>query len=84
MTEWQLMEAAPKDGTHILLLIPDYDVEMNYSTGEKTKTPKTSAIEGWWDYDEWDTVTLPKHGCGCCGWINQEPIRWMPLPVMST
>lgn len=41
-----------------------------------------SWIEGWWDNSDkiWRTITLPSHGCGCCGWTDPEPEFWHPLP----
>lgn len=81
MTEWRPIESAPKDGTHILLLVPDYDYD------EEPKRPLTRVIEGWWGDDpfwanteNWEVATLPSHGCDCCSTSNQTPTHWMPLP----
>lgn len=66
--KWLPIETAPKDGTSILLLIED------------------SAIEGSWyapSYGEpyWAPVVLSSHGCGCCGYADDPPTHWRPLPT---
>jgi hypothetical protein len=76
---WQTIETAPKDGAHVLLLIPDYEYG-GYSIHDKK--PINVAIEGWWDIDieEWRVAILPSHGCGCCAGSNDNPTHWMPIP----
>ena len=66
VTEWRSMEDAPKDGTHILLVIGGKIIE---GCWEKNAYPKPN----------WEAVTLPQHGCGCCSGNNPEPSFWMPL-----
>ena len=78
---WQPIKTAPKDGTHIMLCIPDWDYE------QTPKAPTRVMVEGWWDEEmypsgEWRVITLPSHGCDCCAFENQEPTHWMPLPEM--
>ena len=77
---WQPIETAPEDGTHVLLLIKDYEYGGDYSIHEKR--PVNVAIEGWWDADiaEWRVVVLPSHGCDCCSAPNSDPTHWMPIP----
>jgi hypothetical protein len=29
---------------------------------------------------EWDFITLPEHGCGCCFNSDSKPTHWMELP----
>lgn len=66
---WKTMDTAPKDGTHIILLC------------------EGQAIEGYWsenfykpERSQWEVAKLSSHGCGCCGWDNEEPTGWFPLP----
>jgi hypothetical protein len=68
---WRPISEAPRDGTHILGLFD-----------------KVGAVECWFGHDvetttsepEWCAVSLPSHGCGCCGSKNPEPTGWQPLP----
>lgn len=69
MSEWQPIESAPKDGTHVILLVDDVAIEGWYG-------PR-------WDGDTnpaWSYVRLSSHGCGCCGSDDGEPTAWIPLP----
>ena len=66
---WQPIETAPRDGTHILVLMEGAVIEAWWETG----------FEEW--LGNWDCVTLPSHGCGCCYSSNAEPTHWMPLPA---
>ena len=65
---WQPIETAPKDGTHILVIIEDAVVEAWWDENEGYRS-------------EWSTPSLSSHGCGCCSGNNDEPTHWMPLPV---
>ena len=68
MTDWKPIETAPKDGTRIILLVNNYAIEAHYDN------------EGYYE-SKWEVVSLPVHGCGCCGDENEEPTHWMPLPA---
>jgi hypothetical protein len=68
MTNWQPIETAPKDGTHILLLVENKAIEGWYGYSELSKVHK------------WKVVELPIHGCGCCSCENDNPTGWTPLP----
>ena len=38
-------------------------------------------IEGSLDCNgNWSTITLDRHGCGCCGYDTDEFTHWMNLP----
>jgi hypothetical protein len=60
---WQPIETAPKDGTHILLFIEDQAIEAWWD-------------DSW---DEWSTAYLSSHGCGCCSSSNETPTHWAVL-----
>jgi hypothetical protein len=64
---WQPIETAPRDGTHILVLMEDAMIEAWWDTTYGT--------------GEWDCVSVSRHGCGCCSSENDEPTHWMPLPA---
>lgn len=78
-TPWRPIEEAPKDGTHIILKFIQDDGE-------------GACIEGFWgtvkahppyeDFPGWEVVSLPSHGCGCCGNYNQEPTHFMEIPEL--
>ena len=62
--DWQPIETAPKDGTHILLYVEGSVIEGYWYS--------------YWE--EWEVVALSSHGCGCCSCGNDDPLYWMPLP----
>ncbi len=76
MSEWQPIETAPRDGTHVLLY------------AEKATTEAWWDKEGFfWDYvreeagyGKWELVRLSPHGCGCCSSELTSATHWMPLP----
>ncbi len=71
--EWQPIETAPKDGTHILLFIESKIIEGWWEKRE---------YDGPWPMvlELWKTIWLSEHGCGCCAEDNDDPTHWMPLP----
>ena len=38
------------------------------------------AIEGYFNRDRWECITLLSHGCGCCSYTNDQPTHWMDKP----
>ena len=68
MTEWQPIETAPKDGTHIILLVENKAIEGWYE------------YDNWYKDYKWNVVKLPIHGCDCCSHDNDDPTGWTPLP----
>lgn len=73
MTEWQPIETAPKDGTHILAYMENAVIEAWW---EDTSYGNPE-YEG---RGEWECPNLSSHGCGCCSIFNDAPTHWMPLP----
>lgn len=70
MNEWQLIDAAPKDGTRLLLWVPGEEHIIGYYTKEKG----TYAFEGW-------TSGFESSGGYDIGYISLgEPTFWIPLP----
>jgi hypothetical protein len=68
---WNSIASAPKDGSHILLLIDGQAIEGWWYV------PK------WEAEPEWEVVSMHSHGCGCCSSDNDPPTHWMPLPKME-
>lgn len=62
--EWQPIETAPKDGTHILLY-SDQDVLEGYWCDGRKRFIETGYCFV---------------GCGCCADSLTPPTHWMPLP----
>lgn len=63
------MDTAPKDGTSVLLCVEGKAIEGYFDESQAE-----------WGVREWVVVTLLSHGCGCCGFNNEEPKGWLPLP----
>lgn len=77
MTDWQPIETAPKDGTHILAFMEGAVIEAwweDMSYGEPDRA----------GMGEWECPRLSSHGCGCCCSTNDWPTHWMPLPTPPT
>jgi hypothetical protein len=66
---WRPIETAPKDGTHVLVILEGVVIEAWFEGGF-----------GDWP-GRWEVVKVSSHGCGCCSNDNEEPMCWMPLPV---
>lgn len=76
MSEWQPIETAPKDGTHVLLHVEGYVVEAWWDAeGYFYDYSKDEAA-----YGKWEVAKLAPHGCGCCSSELNPPKFWMPLP----
>ena len=70
MSEWQPIETAPKDGTEILLKIPQLWEEPQGRIGSG------DYFSACW-YDESSEFWVNRLG----GWISlYRPTHWMPLP----
>lgn len=77
VAEWQPIETAPKDGTHILGWCAEFgarETKMNFygegSIGHANWKSGKGPRESGWD------CTEPKNGWG----LNWNPTHWMPLP----
>lgn len=71
MSEWRLIEIAPKDGTDVLLYVPEVRRIMAASY-------KASITTGYFDNGSW-------HLCETGGYAEDDeiyptPTHWMPLP----
>jgi hypothetical protein len=66
MSEWQPIETAPKDGTHIILFWP-YVTDEGHVTSGYWYLPGEGEIAGWHSWDVNGYATPPTH--------------WMPLPA---
>lgn len=69
MAEWQLIDTAPKDGTHILLVDAD-----------DTPLADREVCMGWWAFNEWRDYG----NIGCNGQYEYAPTHWMPAPQPPT
>ena len=72
---WLGMDTAPRDGTHILLLIDDAVIEGWWDRFERSD----GSI---YEPSEWSVASLASHGCGCCSGQNSDPTAWQPLPAI--
>ena len=71
---WQPIETAPKDGTHILAILPDSDTCHVICWADASKGIRVGCgVYGW--HVAWD-------GYPCAG--HSTPTHWMPLPAAPT
>ena len=63
---WRPIASAPMDGTDILLFSDDGVYQAKWIKNRLCAY--------------WVALSLPEHGCGCCGHNNASPTHWMPLP----
>jgi hypothetical protein len=84
---WQSLDAAPKDGTHILLLTSDFGAVEGWWDGSVTNFYKSQ--KGWASYDpdnaQGDWVSIWRVGDDpdrrlYCG---STPHAWAPLPKVT-
>src|SRR6202043_2667883 len=74
MSEWQLIETAPKDGTHILVCNATIPF-----TSSWTFNQRPPAVVHWWDWEEDESGFYLSSG----GLESDHPFNathWMPLP----
>lgn len=69
---WQPIETAPMDGTHILVSYEGQGITEAWYEVEKSS-------DGEIYYQEWEALKLGQHGCGCCSYKDEDPTHWMPL-----
>lgn len=62
--QWQPIETAPKDGTHVLFYVDEYWIEGWFNIAR----------------NRFDYAWLPSHGIGDGGYDDPYPTAWMPLP----
>jgi len=73
-SQWQPIETAPRDGTHILATLPDSDTCHVICWVDASKGIRVGCgVYGW--HVAWD-------GYPCAGYST--PTRWMPLPAPPT
>lgn len=70
MSEWQPIETAPKDGTHILIATPGRSVLIAYWR-EEALFERFEKGAAWQVFDCED---------GWYSWAEKEATHWMPLP----
>ena len=90
MSEWQPIETAPKDGTHILVLRPSdqgwppycrymvsfWEEDLSYANGN-AEYDECDIKGGWFDHEsEHDHPEGPRQ----CRADDNAPTHWMPLP----
>ena len=79
MSEWQPIETAPKDGSYVLVFIPE--------SIQSTAAPKPLIEMARWVTESWDhwepdgRDKMFRVSEDCSHWSNYEPAtHWMPLP----
>lgn len=83
--EWRSMKDAPRDGTHVLLYLGEFEPEFSYGWPEKQKL---SVFEGFYNDDDcWITIIRDEDwgvssdpGYTSCP-ARLLPLAWMPLPA---
>lgn len=65
---WRQIETAPKDGSYILLAVPNHDGDMTVGHWDDAWSD-----DGWWLLDDGKNFEIPLRGKG--------PTHWMPLPA---
>lgn len=70
--EWRPISTVPKDGTHVLIYIPECEITHGPWIVESRywDDPECEHCRGWWD------VSI-----GCVDDLPGEPTHWKPLPA---
>ncbi|SOC45710.1 hypothetical protein SAMN05892877_11799 [Rhizobium subbaraonis] len=74
---WQPIETAPRDKTHVIVAVPDKDLD-GYTVGEAYFDPENYGDGDWW----WAGTSVADHfdsPMSDCMW--HEPTLWQPLPA---
>jgi hypothetical protein len=84
MAEWQPIETAPKDGTHILIRTADFGAVEGW--WDRSVTNFYASQKGWASYDpanmqgDWVSDFPIGDGCDRRLYCGATPSHWMPLP----
>lgn len=70
---WQPIDTAPKDGTRILLFLPDYNVRIWIGDWYSSKQIRNGAVV--YEREGWSIGTMPMWGDN-----EPKPTWWAPLP----
>ena len=78
MSEWQSMDTAPKDGSDVLLFIPDgYVKGRRVRIGSFSHSVHTNNGKVTYDNSSWHFGGVLHLVMGS----DPQPTKWMPLPV---
>lgn len=85
MSEWQPIESAPRDGTIILIAIPEA------LGGDLYELCESRILLGWWDGGEFgehrweccqiESAPVDSEGGTCPFAMECDPTHWQPLPL---
>lgn len=77
MMDWRPIETAPKDGTRVLISLPDWPLRELHRRLDGSYQRGRAVIEARWDGHAWGDPVYWEWRVDVRG---AQPTHWMPLP----